>query len=132
MKTVTEMRESAKERVDDFAGSSKKAAYAVMGAPVVTGRRIADYAGKVGKTLQKEFEAWIAEGERLSGEMNETKVVTELKERVDLDQLQGRVEKLKDQLEEVLTNWRDTFKPGEAEVAEAADPAAEKSDSSDA
>jgi gas vesicle protein len=123
MKTVTEIRETAKERVDDFSDSSKKAAFAVMGAPVVAGRRIADYAGKVGKGLQKELDAWITEGERLSGELREGKVVTEIKERVDIDQLQGRVEKLKDQLEDVLTNWRETFKPGEAEV-EAEQPAA--------
>ena len=111
MKTVTEIRDVAKERVEDVAGTSKKAAYAVMGAPVVAGRRIAGYAGKVGKSLQKEFEAWVAEGERLSGEVSEGKVVTEIKERVDFEQLQGRVEKLKDQLEDVLANWRETFRP---------------------
>jgi hypothetical protein len=114
MKTVTELRESAKDRVEDFTDSSKKAAYAVMGAPVVAKRHLSAYAGKMGKGLQKEFEAWITEGERLSGELREGKVVSEIKERVDIDQLQGRVEKLKDQLEDVLTNWRDTFKPGES------------------
>jgi hypothetical protein len=131
MKTVAEMRDVAKERSDDMAATSKKAAYAVMGAPVVAGRRIADYAGKVGKGLQKEFEAWVAEGERLSGEVSEGKMVSEIKERVDFENLQGRVEKLKDQLEDVLTNWKDTFKPGEGkpeaeetkEVAEEPKPA---------
>jgi len=113
MKTVAEMRDVAKERSDDMTATSKKAAYAVMGAPVVAGRRIADYAGKVGKSFQKEFEAWVAEGERLSGEVSEGKMVSEIKERVDFENLQGRVEKLKDQLEDVLTNWKDTFKPGE-------------------
>ncbi len=130
MKTA-EIRDIAKDRVDDMAGSSKKTAYAVMGAPVVAGRRIADYAGKVGKTMQKEFDAWVAEGERLSGELREAKLVSEIKERVDFDQLQDRVEKLKDQLEDVLTNWRETFTPGgdteeieEPKVAEK--PAAQK------
>lgn len=118
MKTVTEMRDSAKERVEDLTDGGKKAAYALVGAPVVAGKRIADYAGKFGKTLQKEFEAWVSEGERLAGEVKETKVVTEIKDRVDFDQLQGRVEKLKDQLEDVLTHWRDTFKPGSDEAAE--------------
>jgi len=113
MKTVADIRDSAKDRVEDLTDTSKKAAYAVVGAPVVAGRRIADYAGKVGKSLQKEFEAWVTEGERLSGEVREAKLVTEIKERVDFDQLQGRVEKLKDQLEEVLANWRETFKPGQ-------------------
>jgi len=113
MKTVAEVCDVAKDRVDDLTGTSRKTAYAVIGAPVVAGRRIADYAGRVGKTIQKEFEAWVAEGERLSGELREAKVVSEIKDRVDLDQLQDRVEKLKDQLEDVLTNWRETFKPGE-------------------
>jgi len=125
MKTVAEMRDTAKERTDDVAATSKKAAYAVMGAPVVAGRRIADYAGKVGKSLQKEFEAWVAEGERLSGEVSEGKMVSEIKERVDFENLQGRVEKLKDQLEDVLTNWKDTFKPGEKTDAAEAEDAAE-------
>jgi hypothetical protein len=113
MKTVTEIRDAAKERTDDVAATGKKAAYAAVGAPVVAGRRVADYAGKVRKSLQKEFEIWVAEGERLSGEVSEGKVVSEIKERVDFENLQGRVEKLKDQLEEVLTNWKETFKPGE-------------------
>ena len=114
MKTVEEMKETTKERVDDLTEGGKKAAYAMVGAPVVAGRKIAEYAGKGWKTLQKEFEAWVSEGERLSDEMREGKVVSEIKERVDFDQLQGRVEKLKDQLEDVLANWRETFKPGEA------------------
>ena len=97
---------------------------------MIAGRRIADYAGKVGKSLQKEFEAWVAEGERLSGEVRDAKLVTDIKERVDFDQLQGRVEKLKDQLEDVLTNWRETFKPGqdkpEAEEPKTEEPKATK------
>jgi hypothetical protein len=115
MKTVAEMRDATKERVDDLTDGGKKAAYAMVGAPVVAGKRIADVAGKGWETFRKEFETWVAEGERLSGEVRETKVVAELKERMDFDQLQGRVEKLKDQLEDVLTNWRETFKPDDDE-----------------
>jgi len=126
MKTATEIREVAKDRTDDLAGTSRKTAYAVMGAPVVAGRRIADYAGKFGKTLQKEFDAWVAEGERLSGELREAKMVSDIKERVDFDQLQGRVEKLKDQLEDVLANWRETFTPGGDKEEAATKPAAKK------
>lgn len=124
MKTVAEMKEATMERVDDLTDTGKKAAYAMVGAPVVAGKRIAGVAGKGWETLRKEFEAWVTEGERLSGEVREGKVVNEIKERMDFDQLQGRVEKLKDQLEDVLTNWRDTFKPAEDEAA--AKPAAKK------
>ena len=118
MKTATEIREATKERVEDLAETGKKAAYAIVGAPVVAGKRVADYAGRGWKTLQKEIEAWVTEGERLSGELREGKVVTEIKERVDFEHLQGRVEKLKDQLEDVLTSWRDSFKPGSDEAPE--------------
>lgn len=90
---------------------AQKAAYAVMGAPVVAGRKIAEYGGKFGKSAQLEFETWVAEGEKVTGRLMDHKVVSDLKERVDLDQLQGRVEKLRDQLEDVLASWRDTFKP---------------------
>lgn len=123
MKTVAEMREATMERVDELADGGKKAAFAAVGAPVIAGKRIADLAGKGWSALQKEFEAWVAEGERLSGEVREGKVVTEIKERMDFDQLQGRVEKLKDQLEDVLANWRETFKPGEAEATTATEEA---------
>jgi hypothetical protein len=122
MKTVAEMREATMERVEDLTDNSKKAAYAMVGAPVVAGKRIADVAGKGWETLRKEFDSWVTEGERLSGEVREGKVVTEIKDRMDFDQLQGRVEKLKDQLEDVLSNWRETFKPGE----ETSEPVAEK------
>jgi hypothetical protein len=123
MKTVAEMREATMERVEDLQDNSKKAAYAVVGAPIVAGKRIASVAGKGWESLRKEFDSWVAEGERLSGEVRDGKVVTEIKDRMDFDQLQGRVEKLKDQLEDVLANWRETFKPGE-EAEETEEPEA--------
>jgi len=113
---VAEMREGA-----------QKAAYAVMGAPVVAGRKIAELGGKMGKTAQREFEAWVTEGEKVTERLMDRKVVTDIKERVDLEQLQGRVEKLRDQLEDVLASWRDNFKPQtEDEAAEATTEKAEK------
>ena len=101
--------------------SAQKAAYAVMGAPVVAGRKIAELTGKVGKTAQREFEAWVDEGEKVTERLMDRKVVSDIKERVDLDQLQGRVEKLRDQLEDVLASWRDNFKPQTEETAEEAE-----------
>jgi polyhydroxyalkanoate synthesis regulator phasin len=132
MKTVTEMRETAGKTMHTIAGSSKKAVYAAVGAPIVAGKRIAGYTGRLSKSAQKAFETWIAEGERVTEQVREGKVVEELKERVDFEQLQGRVEKLRDQLEDVLSNWRASFKPEKAEEASeaeepAAKPAAKKS-----
>jgi len=120
MKTATEIREAATERLGDLADTGKKAAYAVVGAPVVAGKKIVGWSGRVTKTAQKQFEAWVAEGEKITLQLREGKVVEEIKDRVDFDQLQGRVEKLRDQLEDVLANWRDTFKPQDAEKTEAA------------
>lgn len=114
----TEIREKA-----------QKAAYAVVGAPVVAGKKIAGYTGKIGKSAQKEFENWVSEGERMTSQVREGKVVTEIKERVDFEQLQGRVEKLRDQLEDVLAGWRESFKPEDEEdaaVEEAVEPKPKK------
>jgi hypothetical protein len=117
MKTATEMRDAAGKTMHTIADTSRKAAYAAVGAPVAAGKRIAGYTGKVRKTAQSTFEAWIAEGERVTTQLREGKVVEEIKERVDFEQLQGRVEKLRDQLEDVLSNWRESFKPEKAEKA---------------
>ena len=108
---------------------AQKAAYAVMGAPVVAGRKIAQLGGRVGKTAQRELEAWVTEGEKLTERLMDRKVVTDIKERVDLDQLQGRVEKLRDQLEDVLASWRDNFKPQTEDAQDAkTEPASKPTD----
>lgn len=119
MKSPTEMRETAAKKMGDLADTGKKAAMAAVGAPVVAGKAIADWSGKMGKSAQKQFEAWVVEGEKLTQQLRDGKVVDEIKDRVDFEQIQGRVEKLRDQLEDVLSNWRDNFKPQDAEKAEA-------------
>jgi DNA topoisomerase-1 len=126
MKNATEMREAATKRMGDLADTGKKAAYAVVGAPVVAGRRIADWSGRMTKSAQSQFEAWVSEGEKLTEQFRDGSVVEDIKDRVDFDQLQGRVEKLRDQLEDVLANWRDSFRPQEAMKAEAPKPKAAK------
>lgn len=118
MKSATEIREAATKRLGDFADTGKKAAFAAVGAPVVAGKRIADWSGRMTKSAQKQFEAWVDEGEKITQQLRDGKVVEEIKDRVDFEQLQDRVEKLRDQLEDVLANWRDTFKPQETEKAE--------------
>jgi len=118
MKSATEIREAATKRMGDLADTGKKAAFAVVGAPVVTGRRIADWSSRMTKSAQKQFEAWVVEGEKITDQLRDGTVVEEIKDRVDFEQLQGRVEKLRDQLEDVLANWRDSFRPHEEEKAE--------------
>lgn len=109
-----------------YAAGVKKAAYAAVGAPVVAAKHVSRMSGTWRKSAKREFEKWVTEGERMTSEIRQGKVVGEIKEKVDFDHLQGRVEKLRDQLEEVLANWRTTFKPekaadSDASVAEAAD-----------
>jgi len=135
MKTITEIRDAAGKRVGEITEAAQKTgkfvvdgmqktAYAVVGAPAVTTKRMMDYGAKLSETARKEFEAWVEEGEKLTGQLRERATIEELKERGDFDQLQDRVEKLRDQLEDVLTNWRETFMPESEEKKEA--PAAAK------
>ncbi|HLA67837.1 MAG TPA: hypothetical protein VJP05_10165 [Acidimicrobiia bacterium] len=131
MKTATEMRETAGKTMHGIADTSKKAAFAVVGAPVVAGKHIVGYTGRVTKGAHKAIETWIAEGEKVTEQLREGRVVEEIKERVDFEQLQGRVERLRDQLEDVLSNWRESFKPEKADKpsmdeGQATKPAAKK------
>jgi len=98
-----------------------KAFYAAVGAPVVYYRKAKDYADKMvgyGDKLQDQaqhaFEEWADEGEKVTKQFQDRKVVEEFRSQVDLDKVQDRVEKLRDQLEHALTSWRDSFTPGEA------------------
>ena len=88
-----------------------KAWYAALGAPVVTGRKIRDLGSRIAGDLASEAEVWEAEGRKLSGQIQESKVVEQVQSRVDVDQLQEQVEKLRDQLEGELANWRHGFRP---------------------
>ncbi len=129
METMTEKNDLK----STIGATSKKAAYAVVGAPVVATKRLTKLSGKWRHDARREFEKWVTEGERMTNELRQGKVVEEIKEKVDFDHLQGRVEKLRDQLEDVLANWRATFKPEKgdatapAEAATAKKPAAKKS-----
>jgi hypothetical protein len=124
VETMTETKETAPKATAALVGATKKAAYAAMGAPVVASRHLGRLSGKARKGARREFEKWVAEGERMTAELRQGKVVDEIKEKVDFDHLQGRVEKLRDQLEDVLANWRATFKPEKADVAETTPDAA--------
>ena len=118
MKSMKEMRDTASKAAETVTDASKKAAYAVIGAPSVAKKRLGS--DKWRKGARKEWDAWVAEGERLTGQVRDAKVVEDLKDKVDFDQLQGRVEKLRDQLEDVLANWKATFKPEEKKAAKPA------------
>ena len=98
-----------------------KTLYAAIGAPVVFGRKMKDYAEKmtdlgpkVSEGAQHTFDEWADEGEKVTKQFQDRKVVEEFRSQVDLDKVQDRVEKLRDQLEHALTSWRESFTAGEA------------------
>jgi hypothetical protein len=100
-----------------------KAMYAAIGAPVVYGRKLRDYgdklagySDKLSEQAQTAFSEWAKEGEKVAKQLQEGKVgfrpvVEEIQSRVDLEKVQDRVEKLRDQLEDALMSWRESFSP---------------------
>ncbi len=86
------------------------AAYALLGAPVWAAKKLGEMTSDLGDATKREFDEWVKEGEKLAKRLSDANMVDELSERMDLDQIQDQVEKLRDQLESVLGNWRDSFK----------------------
>lgn len=122
---------------------TKKYLYAAVGAPVSVAKaaqtRVVDLRTRVNKNvetvtsdLQRQVDEWVTEGEALVGRIGDSPAIDEISERVDLDQVQEQVSKLRDQLEDLLATWRTNFRPGaklevEVSVTEAASkPAAPK------
>ena len=115
---------------------SKKYLYAAVGAPVSVAKaaqtRVDDLRTRLSKNvesatsdLQRQIDAWVDEGESLIGKIGDSPAMDEITERVDLDQVQEQVSKLRDQLEDLLATWRTNFRPGakveiEVEVTEPA------------
>jgi len=102
---------------------TKKLLYAAVGAPVVVAKsaqarvdeirlKLGESAGSLTKDLESQLEQWAAEGEVLLGRIGDSKAVDELTERMDLDQVQEQVGKLRQQLEDLLDTWRSNFRPG--------------------
>ena len=104
-------------------------AYALIGAPVWAAKKVTEMTTDLGDATRREYDAWVKEGEELAKKLSDRKMVEEISERVDLDQIQDQVEKLRDQLESVLGNWRESFradKPAAKKAAPAKKPAAKK------
>ena len=113
--------------------ASKKMLYAAVGAPLVTARRLSeritgagdkvqDLRDRVSEELTKELDAWAAEGEKLIQRIKDREgvedLVDDLAERVDLEQIQEHVGKLREHLDEILQSWRSSFRPSTPEKVE--------------
>ena len=118
---MTSVMDTQKENV-------KKAFYAAVGAPMVTGRKFKEFSTNL--FTETSFGDLEAAGREVTGAIRESKVVEQIQESVDLiqeanvveqiqvkvdvDQFQERVEVLREQLETALHNWREQFTPGVA------------------
>jgi hypothetical protein len=101
---------------------TKSVLYAAVGAPVVAARKVGVKVGHMrsklsegatnyGKTAEKAISGWAVEGEKVVGKISDGKVVDEITSKVDLDQAKEQVSKLRDQLEDMLATWRNSFRP---------------------
>ena len=69
----------------------RKAAYALIGAPVWAAKKFTEMTADVGDATKREFDAWVKEGEKLAKKLSDKNMVEELSERMDLDQIQDQV-----------------------------------------
>jgi hypothetical protein len=101
---------------------TKSVLYAVVGAPVVAARKVGEKAGDVrvklcenasgyGQAAEKAIDKWAVEGEKVVGRISDGKVVEEISSKVDLEKGKEQVGKLRDQLEDMLATWRNSFRP---------------------
>jgi hypothetical protein len=121
---------------------AKNVLYAAVGAPVVAARKLTDQVNEIKGKVSKEtnsytkvaneaIDGWAVEGEKVVSGIRDGKVVEEISQKVDLDQAKEQVSKLRDQLEDMLATWRQSFRPEKAEGNGPADksvakPAAKK------
>jgi hypothetical protein len=114
--------------------TTKKVLYATVGAPVLTAKRVNEKFGEIttklrdrnlGEDLRKEFDAWAAEGEKLVDRLGDQPVVEEWGTKLEDIKVAEGVSKLREQLDDMIANWRKIFRPN-SENAE--DVAAEEAD----
>lgn len=107
-----------------IAETSKKVFFAAVGAPVVAARklseRVTEMSGKLSEDLSKEYDLWAKEGEKVVTKVTDRKAVEEFVEdlgaKMDFDQIQEQVGKLREQLDDMLSNWRSSFRPATEKV----------------
>ena len=116
---------------------AKSVLYAAVGAPVVAGRKVADQVSNLRervsketttytKTAEKAIDSWATEGEKVVNRISDGTVVEEISQKVDLDQAKEQVGKLRDQLEDMLDTWRQSFRPEKEAAKPAPKTAADK------
>lgn len=101
---------------------TKKYLYAAVGVQVAAAKaaqskldelmsKVTDNATTASTDLKGRIEGWAGEGEQFLGKVTDTKAIDELTSKVDFDQVQTQVNKLRDQLEDIMSTWRSNFRP---------------------
>lgn len=115
---------------------AKNAMYAAVGAPIVAVRALNARLEHLREEMESRGEGlsdraqhvlddWSREGREAMEKVSDGKVVDEFTAKVDFDQAKEQVGKLRDQLEEMLSTWRTSFRPETGEQAPVRpDPAA--------
>lgn len=95
-----------------------KAMHSTIGAPVVAKKvaeeyvsKLSEYADRLVELAQARYDESVVEGEKIAKRFQSGTVVEEIQHRVDMDKVQDRVGKLRDQLEAALDSWRENFTP---------------------
>lgn len=101
---------------------TKKYLYAAVGVQVAAAKaaqskldelmsKVTDNANTASTDLKGRIEEWAGEGEQFLGKVTDSKAIDELTSKVDFDQVQTQVNKLRDQLEDIMSTWRSNFRP---------------------
>ncbi len=111
--------------------TTKKVLYAAVGVPVVTARKLSERVNEMSEKLTKDYDVWAKEGEKVVTKVTDRTMVEDFVEdigaKMDFDQIQEQVGKLREQLDDMLSNWRSSFRPvGEKEAPAKATTAAKK------
>jgi hypothetical protein len=101
---------------------TKKYLYAAVGAQVSIAKaaqakveelrsKLAESTETFTKDAQKRVDEWATEGEEFVSKLSDTSPIDDIAARVDFDQMQTQVNRLRDQLEDLVATWRTNFRP---------------------
>lgn len=102
--------------------NTKKYLYAAVGAQVAVAKsaqskleelmsKVNERSSSASEDVKGRIDVWAGEGEQFLGRVTDTKAIDELTSKVDFDQMQTQVNKLRDQLEDIVSTWRANFRP---------------------
>ena len=112
-----------------------RAGYALLGAPGWIARRFMDLTSDLTKAAREEVSdwaegnedltaAWAEEGEKIASRLTDN--TPDMFSNLDLSQIQESVSKVQDQVEELITNWRDAMSGDDKPTTTAVRKPAEK------